>query len=265
MKKDDTITHGWTPQRAWYYLSLLTCVTALVLFRFLSSPFQSWVAFLGLLGALALIVKGIISYRQVRVILEDTPTSKIRAASVGQAEFTGRVVPVELANAGTGAGTGAGAGAGTGAGLNQRVRSDTGMWRIEAAMAAKNEAAAFPEMTKKALPFYLEDETGRILVVPHGAEWVAITFDKKDRPPGKNRWLIHANSVITVIGHVKPVAANNPELGMMIGKGDSGRPFAIIAGSEGDARIKLAGRTIFFAGAGVLVALAVGIYTLVLL
>lgn len=249
MKKDDTITHGWTPQRAWYYLSLLTCITALVLFRFLRSPYQNWVVVVGLLGALALIGEGIISYRRVRVILEDTPTSKVRAASVGQAEFTGKVVPVELAGSGPG----------------QRGRLDTGMWRIEMAMAAKNEAAAFPEMTKEALPFYLEDETGRILVVPHGAEWVAITFDKNDRPLGEKRWFIHANSVVTVIGHVKPVAANSPELGMMIGKGDSGRPFAIIAGSEGDARIKLAGRTIFFAGAGVLVALAVGIYALVLL
>lgn len=256
MKKDDTLTHGWTPQRAWYYLSLLACVIALVLFRFLRSPFRSWVAVLGLLGALALIGEGIISYRRVRVILEDTPTSKIRAASVGQAEFTGKVVPVELANASA---------QGAGASFNQRVWRDTGMWRIEAAMAAKNEAAAFPEMTREALPFYLEDETGRILVVPHGAEWVAITFDKKDRSPGDNRWIIHANSIITVIGHVKPVVANSPELGMMIGKGDSGRPFAIIAGSERDARIKLAGRTIFFAGAGVLVALAVGIYALVLL
>lgn len=249
MKKDDTITHGWTPQRAWYYLSLFACVTALVLFRFLRSPYQNWVVVAGLLGALALIVEGIISYRRVRVILEDTPTSKIRAASVGQAEFTGKVVPVELAASDHG----------------QRGRRDAGMWRIEMAMAAKNEAAAFPEMTKEALPFYLEDETGRILVVPHGAEWVAITFDKKNRPHSENRWLLYANSIVTVIGHVKPVVANCPELGMMIGKGDSSRPFAIIAGSERDARIKLAGRTIFFAGAGVLVALAIGIYALVLL
>lgn len=251
MKRDDSITHGWSPQRAWYYLSLLACGVALVLFSLLRSPFRSWIAILGLLGALALIVEGVISYRRVRVILEDTPTSKIRAASVGQAEFTGRVVPVELVS--------------TGSDQSARYRRDTGMWRIAMAMAAKSEAAAFPEMTREALPFYLEDETGRILVVPHGAEWVDITFDKKDRSLAEDRWLLRANSVITVIGHVSPVVANSPELGLMVGKGDSGRPFAIIAGSERDARIKLAGRTIFLAGAGVLLALAVGIYALVLL
>lgn len=233
---------GLTPSRAvvWLVAVLSGSVVALCLLSTL--PF-SWV-YPGAAVAVAcfLLYRGLTEHTRVRQTLSDTPTSKVRSVSIGQAELCGKVVPLEL-----------------GMGPVQSARSS---WRFSA-MLETGVSGETVESSPLAMPFYLDDGTGRIMVVTYGADVITNVSDVSH----KSRFWDYSGSLlpgtwVTVVGCVQPLVDSHPEFGLMVAPGEPGQPFAIVIGTEPGARKRFWGRLIFFTGSALIMLLASLAYVL---
>ena len=120
---------------------------------FVSSPqFSAW-AVIGAAAGVYLFYRGFRILQRRRLIL-DTPTSKIRSASIGLVELTGLAVgPHTLVAPITGASC---------------FYYRTVAWQLK--KSGKNEKWEVVAEESMHLPFYLDDNTGKVLVEPQDAE-----------------------------------------------------------------------------------------------
>lgn len=235
----NTVPSGLTPARALWYLLGFAAVVLFVWTFAMRSKFQPVFIVFALPGVFFL-AKALSEFRHVREILYDVPTSKIRSVSVGQVEICGRVVPLEVGEG--------------------RVGARASAWRFSAMARLKNPSETPVELSELALPFYVEDDTGRILVVPFGAEWVGATMDKAPGGYWDRSHSLIPGSYVTVVGCAQPMVDDHPEWGLILSRGDLGQPFAIVPGREAVAKVRLYSRMILLAGIGVILLVTVAFY-----
>lgn len=236
---------GLTPPRAVFWLLAALSGAVIVLCLLSSLPF-SWVyPGAGAGAACVMLYRALTEHTRVRQALADTPTSKVRSVSLGQAELCGKVVPIEL-----------------GMGSVQSARSS---WRFTALLEAGVSGDKTVESSPLAMPFYLDDGTGRIMVVTQGAEVITNVADVSH----KSSYWDYAGALlpgtwVTVVGCVQPLVESQPEFGLMVAPGEPGQPFAIVIGTEPGARKRFWGRLIFLTGSALIMLLASLAYVLMM-
>jgi hypothetical protein len=144
-----------------FLVAVLLPVWALALvFTFSKSPLRTssaaaanfLLALTGTVLGVHLFFRGFQSLRRRRLI-ENTPRSKIRAAAMGQVEIYGKVVgPYTIISPLT---------------LSECLMYVASLYSLETGIGQNRRKLVTETL---AVPFYLEDETGRVLIDPRGAE-----------------------------------------------------------------------------------------------
>mgnify|MGYP001817961077 FL=1 len=138
------------------------------------SEFGPWTLFVaaGLVGGIALFVRGLVAYRRDRLI-SSVATSTLDGIAAGEVRVTGVVEPVEQT-------------------LVSPLQSKPCVWyrsRIET--TGDNSRVIFDE--ERSQEFRLKNDTGEIRVVPRGARWeIGVVYDERTSltggdPPGLHR------------------------------------------------------------------------------
>jgi len=126
----------------------------------------------GLIGGLALFVRGLVAYRRDRLI-SSVATSSLDGIAAGEVRVTGVVEAIDQT-------------------LVSPLQSEPCVWyRARVEETGDNGRVLLDE--EKAQEFHIKNETGQIRVVPRGARWeISTVFDEStgitgDEPPGLKR------------------------------------------------------------------------------